>query len=151
MTSFPVTMFDFSELPCCEFVIVSFSNFPENWNQPPMQRVDHDTSICATVRGYRTANEALELLRTKQSKFSKSVESLSRNRDLNMTKNWHVFAICCRPEADYDDISGGNVKIIVGYDVVKMLNLLALTVSEIFPQKSFRDDGGGGGGGRHQQ
>ena len=42
----------------------------------------------------------------------KLVELLSRNRNLNMTQNQHVYAICCRSNADGDVISGRNVKTI---------------------------------------
>ena len=38
--------------------------------------------------------------------LSESVESLSRTRDWNMTQNEHAYAICYRPEAVGDVISG---------------------------------------------
>ena len=51
-----------------------------------------------------------------QNTFSESVEPLSRNRDPKMTQNLHVFAICRRPEIDYDIVSGEAVDN-VGVDV----------------------------------
>ena len=36
-----------------------------------------------------------------------------------MAQNEHVHAICCRLELVCDDISGGNVKTIEGYAVLK--------------------------------
>ena len=47
-----------------------------------------------------------------------------------MTKNEHVYAICCRLEVDGDVISGENVNTIEGYAV---LNIEVASVS------SFRD------------
>ena len=41
----------------------------------------------------------------------KSIEPLSRNGEPNMTQNEHVYAICCRPDVDDNDvISYENVK-----------------------------------------
>ena len=48
-------------------------------------------------------------------KISESVEPLSRNRNPNMIKNEHVYAICCRQEVSGDVISGQSVKIIEGH------------------------------------
>ena len=48
-----------------------------------------------------------------------------------MTQNEHVYAICCRPEAAGDVISGGNVKTVEGYGV---LNFEAVSFS------SFREN-----------
>ena len=50
--------------------------------------------------------------------FLESVETLSRNRDPNLTQNEYVYAICCRPKVAGDVISGGNVKTIKGYAVL---------------------------------
>ena len=68
---------------------------------------------------YTIKDEALESLFPKMETFLTSIEPLSRNRDLNMTQNWHVYASYCRPEVDCDVISGRNVKTIMGYIVVK--------------------------------
>ena len=38
--------------------------------------------------------------------LSKSDEPLARNRDPNVTKNEHVYAICSQPEVVVDVISG---------------------------------------------
>ena len=54
-------------------------------------------------------NETLEFFFPKLQTISKSSESISRNRDLNITQNEHVYAICCRPKKDDDIISGQNV------------------------------------------
>ena len=50
--------------------------------------------------------------------FIESVEPLSRNRDPNLTQTEYVYAICSRPEAAVDVISGGNVKTIDSYVVL---------------------------------
>ena len=42
-----------------------------------------------------------------------------------MTKNEHVYAICCQPEAAGDVISGDNVKTTEGYAV---LNFAATSI-----------------------
>ena len=63
-------------------------------------------------------------------KHAESVVPISRNRDLNMTQNQYVYAICCRPEVAGDHISGENVKTIEGY---AMLNF------EVGSSSSFRD------------
>ena len=68
---------------------------------------------CPTA--YTRGNEACESQFRKLYTFSESVESSSINRDPNMTKNEHVYAICCQPEVAGDVISGGNVKTIKGY------------------------------------
>ena len=51
-----------------------------------------------------------------------------------MTQNLHVCAICCRPEAVYDVVTGRNVKTIQGYILV---NFEVAVVSEIFKQNHF--------------
>ena len=55
-------------------------------------------------------NDAPESTFTKLLTFSNSVEPLARNRDQNMTKNVHVYAIFYRPEMANDLISVRNVK-----------------------------------------
>ena len=55
---------------------------------------------------------------------------LNRYRDLNMTHNEHVYAICCRLEVDDDAISGRYVKTAEGYIVVNF---------EVASSRSFRD------------
>ena len=67
------------------------------------------------LKGYTRRNEALESQFPKLQTFSESVETLSRNRDPNLTQNGHVYAIWCRPEAAGDVISGGNVNTIESY------------------------------------
>ena len=62
-----------------------------------------------------------------------------------MTQNKHVYVICCRPEVACDLISGGNVKTINGYAVLKFE-----VAFEILKNKSFRDGGGGDGGGHRR-
>ena len=47
--------------------------------------------------------------------FSKSVESLSRNRDLNITQNWYVHAKYGGLEAAGDVTYGQNAKDVKGY------------------------------------
>ena len=49
---------------------------------------------------------------------SESVEPLSRNCHTHLTQNKHVYAICCRPKAAGDVVSGENVKIIERYAVL---------------------------------
>ena len=66
----------------------------------------------------------------KLSTSSESVESLSRNRDPNMTQNEHFHVICCRPEVAGDVISGRNVKTIEGYAVINFV-VAGLAVSDI--------------------
>ena len=78
---------------------------------------------------YKRGNEALESHFPKLQTFSESVTPLSRNRDPNLTKNEHVDAICCRPEAAGDVISGKNVKLLRAMPYY-ILNLLALAVSD---------------------
>ena len=87
-------------------------------------RVDRKNNLwvkeqkCLTA--YRRGNEVLESQSTKLNFlnfFSESVEPSSRNRDQNMTKNQHVYAICCRPEVAGDAFAGANVKTIEGYPV----------------------------------
>ena len=75
---------------------------------------------------YTRINEALELQFPKLQIVSESVETLSRNRDPNLTKTEHVYAICCRPEAAGDAITGGNLKTIEGYVV---LNFETVSIS----------------------
>ena len=50
--------------------------------------------------------------------ISESLESLSRNRDPNMTQNEHVYSICCRPEVAGNVISHEAVKTIECYTVL---------------------------------
>ena len=71
-------------------------------------------------------------------------ESLSINCDPNLTQNEHVYAISCRPEVGDDVISGGGVKTIEGYVVLKFEVASSNSFRDI-PKKSFRDGGGGGG------
>ena len=47
-----------------------------------------------------------------------------------MTKNEHVYAICCRPEVAGNAISGENVKTIEGYALLNF-EVAVLVVSEI--------------------
>ena len=47
-----------------------------------------------------------------------------------MAQNEHVYAICCRPKAAGEVISGGNVKTTEGYDVLNF---------ETASFRSFRD------------
>ena len=54
-----------------------------------------------------------------------------RNCDPNMTQNWHVCVICCRPEVDFDAISGRIVKTIGDYALVNF---------EVASSKTFRDN-----------
>ena len=46
------------------------------------------------------------------------------------TQNWHVYAICCRPEGECDVVSGQNEKTIDGYVAVDF---------EVASSSSFRD------------
>ena len=62
--------------------------------------------------------------------FSELVEPLSRNRQPNMTKNEHVYAICYRLEVAGDVISGENFRTVEGY---------ALLYFEVANFSSFRD------------
>ena len=62
--------------------------------------------------------------------YTRGNEALESNRDPNMTHNEHVFAICCRPEATGDIISGENVTTIEGYAVLNF---------EVASLSSFRD------------
>ena len=63
-----------------------------------------------------------------------------------MTRNEHVYAICCRPKVVGDIISGKNAKAIEGYAV---LNFEVASVSSFLDiKKSFRDGSGGGSGRR---
>ena len=55
-------------------------------------------------------NEALELPFPKLYTFVKLTEALSINCDPKMTKNEHVYAICCRLEVDDDVVSGKKYK-----------------------------------------
>ena len=55
---------------------------------------------------------------------------LSRNRDPNLSQNEHVHAICCRPEAYGDVISGKNVK-----TTLKFEDAVFEVVSEISKQE----------------
>ena len=43
------------------------------------------------------------------------MDTLSINRDPNLTQNEHVYVILCRPEAAGDAISSENVKTLEGY------------------------------------
>ena len=64
-----------------------------------------------------------------------------------MTKNEHVYVICCRPEVGGNAISSENVKTSEGYAVLNF----EVAIYKIFPdikKKTFRDGGGGCGGQR---
>ena len=65
-----------------------------------------------------------------------------------MIQKEHVCAICCRPEADCDVISGQTVKTLLCYIVVHFEAAGSSSFRDI--KKSFRD-GGGGGGGEHRR
>ena len=65
--------------------------------------------------GYTRANETLQSQFPRLQTFSESAESLSRNRDPNMTQNEYVYATCCRPEVADDVISNGTAKTIESY------------------------------------
>ena len=47
-------------------------------------------------------------------------ESLSKNRDPNMTHNEHIYAIYCRPEVADDVISSQNVETFWDYFAVTL-------------------------------
>ena len=64
--------------------------------------------------------EGLESPFAKLPPFLQSIEPLSKNGDPNMTKNEHVYAICCPPEVGDDIISGRNVKTAERYDVAHL-------------------------------
>ena len=70
--------------------------------------------------------------------LSELVEPVSRNGDPNVTQNLHVCTICCRPEADYNVVSGRNIKIIEGYLVVNFEVAISNSFRDIF-KKSLRD------------
>ena len=89
------------------------------------------------LRAYTTARGALEAPFPKLKTFSKSAKPLSRNRDPNMTKNEHVYAICSRQNIAGGVISGRNVKTIEGYGELKFEVAIALVVSEIFQKDNF--------------
>ena len=61
--------------------------------------------------GYKTGNEALESRIPKHKPFG---NFLNHYQEI-MTRNEHVYVICCRPEVDDNVISGRNVKIIKGF------------------------------------
>ena len=67
---------------------------------------------------YRTEIETHDSPFPKLLTFLKSIEPLARNRDQNMTQNWHGCAICCQLEVGGDVISGTNEKTIEDYVVV---------------------------------
>ena len=50
----------------------------------------------------------------------KLVDPLSRNPDHNITQNWRVCAICCRPGAELEVICGRDVKTVVDNVVVNL-------------------------------
>ena len=50
--------------------------------------------------------------------FWESAVKISRNRDLNCTKNEHVYAIICRLEVAGDGVFGGSVATVNGYVVL---------------------------------
>ena len=54
-------------------------------------------------------DEALDFLFPKLSTLSKSVRPLSRKRGSKVTENQHNIAICCRPVAAGDGISGQDL------------------------------------------
>ena len=96
--------------------------------------------------GYARENESLLNCSFQNSwakTFGESVERISRNRQPNMTKNEHVYAVCCRPEVAGDVILGESVKTIEGYAVLNFEVATFSSFRDIF-KKSFRDGGGGG-------
>ena len=97
------------------------------------------------IVGYTRINKALEQQFPKLQIFSESVEPLSRNGDPNMTKNEHVYAICCRPDVAGGVISGENVKIIEGYVAINFTIASFSTFRDI--KKTFRGGAGGSGDG----
>ena len=99
--------------------------------------------------GNKRGNEALESQFPKLQTFSESVEPLSRHGDQNLTQNEHVYAICCRPEAAGDVISGENIQTIKRYDAALNAEVASFRSFRDIPKRSFRDDGGGGG--RHRR
>ena len=64
-----------------------------------------------------------------------------------MTKNEHVYAICCRPEVHGDVISGKNVTTIESWTVLNFEFASSNSFQDI-QKKTFRY---GGGGGRHRR
>ena len=71
----------------------------------------------------------------------KSTELLSRNRDPNVTKNEHVYAISCLLKVVSDVISCRNVKTTEGYVVVNFEGASSGGFRDI--KNSFRDGAGG--------
>ena len=59
----------------------------------------------------------------------------------NLAKNEYVYAICCRPEAASDVISGRNEKTSEGYAVLNFEVASFINFGDIFFKK-FRDGGG---------
>ena len=55
--------------------------------------------------GYNNGNEAFKSSFPKRETITKSIEALLRNRDPNMNRNGHFYAICGRPEVAVDAIS----------------------------------------------
>ena len=71
----------------------------------PIFKVNEQTCLI----DYTIANEVIEPRCQKLATSSKLTELLSRNRDSNTIPIEHVYAICCRPEAADDVISGEDV------------------------------------------
>ena len=63
--------------------------------------------------------------------FQSRLNLYQRNRDPNMIRNEHVYAICCRPEVAGDVISGESVKTVEGYAMLnfEVANFNSLVVS----------------------
>ena len=85
------------------------------------------------VLGYSNANEALAPQFPKLLTLSESVDTLSRNRDPNVTQNEYVYAIFCPPEVAGDVISSVIVKTIESYVV---LNFETASISSL--RKKFK-------------
>ena len=56
--------------------------------------------------------------RANGSRVIRKADFISSSGHLNMTKNEHVYAICCRMEVAGDVISSENVRTIDGYAVL---------------------------------
>ena len=114
MTSFPVNMHGLLGLPQCIQLLTSvvLEKIEICHLRNAQTTVDKEQKCQMT---YRTDNEALEILFPNLKKiFGKSVESLQRNCDPNIIKNYVIQYL---PEAAGDVISDRNVKTIQGYVV----------------------------------
>ena len=114
-----------SKLASCECV-------DDGWSTRVPSRFLNKEQKC--MLGYCIVNEALESHFPKLWTFSKPIEPLSRNRDLNVIQNEHVYAICCRRKVDNDVISGKNVKTFEGHAVVNF-KVASFSSFQDFPKK----------------